>query len=111
MLGRASFKTPYLPAIEEVLPNGIERQKDRGEWVEKNGGHPDAKRGVLLSHQLSARNRVVIMTSQPFPQAEVKGAYQDGGNAEPQDVQAIALSMQKDKINGETLFHIAYNDS
>ena len=56
-------KVPNLPAVEDILENGIESEIDGGQWVQIIVGHPDAHGCVFLSEQLPARDGVAIFAA------------------------------------------------
>ena len=56
-------KAPNLPAVEDILENGIEGEIDGGQWVQIIVGHPDAHGCVFLSEQLPARDGVAIFAA------------------------------------------------
>ena len=72
---------PQLPAVEEILPDGIQSQINGGQRIEISVGNPDAHRGVFLSQQLSACYRVPIFVSNPFAKAKLYDTENDGSDA------------------------------
>ena len=69
---------PYLPAIEQVLENGIKGQINRGQGMQVMVGHPNAHGGVFLPHELPASDGIAILAPNPFAQTELDDAEQQG---------------------------------
>lgn len=66
---------PQLPAVEQVLPDGVEGQEDGSQWVEVGIGHPNAYRRVLLAQHLAACHAVAVVRAYPFAYTEMNKAY------------------------------------
>ena len=50
-------RTPYLPAIDDVLPKNVAAGTYGGEWREIGAGNPDGKGSVLLTQSLTSIDR------------------------------------------------------
>lgn len=50
-------RTPYLPAIDDVLPKNVAAGTYRGEWREIGAGYPDGEGSVLLTQSLTSIHR------------------------------------------------------
>ena len=61
----------HLPAVEDILADGVYGGEDGGEGVEVFDGHPDAEGGVLLSEELSAGHLFTVAGADPFSEAEL----------------------------------------
>ena len=93
---------PHLPAVEEVLPDGIKSQVDRSQRQEIGVGNPDAHGRVFLSEQLAARNRIAVFSAEPFAEAILQGAVTHRSKGQADNRSPIAFTVQENEINGLT---------
>ena len=92
--------TPQLPAVKQVLPDGVARHINGRQRSEIGVGDPNADRGVFLSQQLTTCNTVAVFSAQPLAKAELDGAEHQRGYCQNDDGTHVAFAIQEDKIYG-----------
>ena len=90
----------HLPAVEDVLTDGVYGGEDGGERVEVFDGHPDAEGGVLLSEELSAGHLLAVAGADPFAEAELQGAEHDGDAALDDEEVPVRVGRGDDVVEG-----------
>ena len=71
-------RTPYLPAIDDVLPKNVAAGTYRGEWREIGAGNPDGKGSVLLTQSLTSINRNTEASAYGTTATELEEAEHEG---------------------------------
>lgn len=71
-------RTPYLPAIDDVLPKNVAAGTYRGEWREIGAGNPDGEGSVLLTQSLTRVNRNTEATTNGTTATELEEAEHEG---------------------------------
>ena len=77
-------RTPYLPAIDDVLPKNVAAGTYRGEWREIGAGYPDGEGSVLLTQSLTRIHRNTEASAYGTTATELEEAEHEGkeGNEE-----------------------------
>ena len=71
-------RTPYLPAIDDVLPKDVAAWTYGGEWREIGAGNPDGEGSVLLTQSLTRVNRNTEATTNGTTATELEEAEHEG---------------------------------
>ena len=71
-------RTPYLPAIDDVLPKNVAAGTYRGEWREIGAGNPDGKGSVLLTQSLTSIDRNTEASANGTTATELEEAEHEG---------------------------------
>ena len=77
-------RTPYLPAIDDVLPKDVAAWTYGGEWREIGAGYPDGEGSVLLTQSLTSIDRNTEASANGTTATELEEAEHEGeeGNEE-----------------------------
>ena len=117
----AAFRrTPYLPAIDDVLPKDVAAWTYGGEGREIGAGYPDGKGSVLLTQSLTRIHRnteasAYGTTATELEEAEEKGeeGYEEkegDGGVGVQDVLHRGARDDKQRAAPEIIREIPYGD-
>ena len=71
-------RTPYLPAIDDVLPKNVAAGTYRGEWREIGAGYPDGEGSVLLTQSLTSIHRNTEASANGTTTTELEEAEHKG---------------------------------
>ena len=71
-------RTPYLPAIDDVLPKDVAAGTYGGEWREISAGNPDGKGSVLLTQSLTRIDRNTEAMTYGTTATELEEAEHEG---------------------------------
>ena len=71
-------RTPYLPAIDDVLPKDVAAGTYGGEWREIGAGYPDGKGSVLLTQSLTSIHRNTEASAYGTTATELEEAEHEG---------------------------------
>lgn len=71
-------RTPYLPAIDDVLPKNVAAGTYRGEWREIGAGYPDGEGSVLLTQSLTSIDRNTEASANGTTATELEEAERKG---------------------------------
>lgn len=71
-------RTPYLPAIDDVLPKDVAAWAYGGEWREIGAGYPDGEGCVLLTQSLTRVNRNTEASANGTTATELEEAEHEG---------------------------------
>ena len=77
------LEIPDLPAVEQILQDGIESQDHGSQGMQIIVGHPNAHISVFLTEKLSTCYGIAITTTDPFTQAKLHNAEEQSGYAKP----------------------------
>ena len=91
---------PYLPAVEQVLEDGIEGQYHRSQRRQVVVGHPDTHCSVFLAEKLAACDGVTVTVSDPFAEAKLDDAKEERCQSQPKDAAPVARTTEEDEIDG-----------
>ena len=102
-------RTPYLPAIDDVLPKNVAAGTYRGEWREIGAGYPDGEGSVLLTQSLTRIDRnteasAYGTTATELEEAEHKGeeSYEEEEGDGGLGVQDVLHRGARDNEQGAT---------
>lgn len=71
-------RTPYLPAIDDVLPKNVAAGTYGGEWREISAGYPDGEGCVLLTQSLTRIDRNTEASANGTTATELEEAEHEG---------------------------------
>lgn len=78
-------RTPYLPAIDDVLPKDVAAWTYGGEWREIGAGYPDGKGSVLLPQSLTSINRNTEASANGTTATELEEAEHEGEESDEKE--------------------------
>ena len=71
-------RTPYLPAIDDVLPKDVAAWTYGGEWREISAGNPNGEGCVLLTQSLTSIDRNTEASAYGTTATELEEAEYEG---------------------------------
>ena len=87
-------RTPYLPAIDDVLPKDVAAWTYGGKWWEIGAGNPDGKGSVLLTQSLTRIDRNTEASAYGTTATELEEAEHKGEESNEEEEGDGGLGVQ-----------------